>query len=172
VGELYDHFRIWLEGTYTLRILDNFFDLLLKIGPYLLISIGIPFSAVIAFVVSSPLMNPSVFILTAAELGMEMAVARTVTALIFGLAGGLLVMPLFRTMSRTSARISEQPQRPGHTLRLDIWKTFRYTAKYFSIAILLSAAVKVLVPPQAVADFLGSHAATGTLQPILFNLEV
>jgi hypothetical protein len=219
VVEIYYHIRAWLEGTYTLRILENFCDLLLKIGPYLLISVGIsvattrllrgkrflfssrneilsvlsaagiglvsplptyaaipialslmptgvPYSAVIAFVISSPLMNPSVFFLTATELGMEMAIARTATAFILGTAGGLLVMTIFRSLSRASTRTPEAPQRPERTVLMDAWKTFRYTAKYFSIAMLLSAAVKALVPPQAVADLLGSHATTGTLLAI------
>jgi uncharacterized protein len=219
VTEIYYHIRSWLEGTYTLRILENFFDLLIKIGPYLLISIGIsvattrflrgrrllfsstneelsivsaacvglvsplptyaaipialslmptgvPFSAVVAFVIASPLMNPSVFFLTATELGMEMAIARTATAFILGTAGGLLVMTIFRSLGRTSATAPDSPHRPERTLLMDIWKTFLYTAKYFSIAILLSAAVKALVPPQAIADLLGSHATTGTLLAI------
>lgn len=214
--EIYYHIRAWFEGTYTLRILENFCDLLFKIGPYLLISIGIsvattrllrgrrllissrnevlsvvsaacvglvsplptyaaipialslmpagvPFSAVIAFVISSPLMNPSVFFLTATELGMEMAIARTATAFVLGTAGGLLVKTIFRSLSRASTSASDSPHRLERTLLMDIWKTFHYTAKYFSIAILLSAAVKALVPPQAVADLLGSHATTGTL---------
>jgi uncharacterized membrane protein YraQ (UPF0718 family) len=110
-----------LEGTYTLRIINNFIELSVKIAPYFLISIlinimllqylkgrkinfnsksevvsiftgafiglvsplptyaaipigvsfisaGVPFSAIMAFILSSPLMNPSVFFLTAAEL--------------------------------------------------------------------------------------------------------
>jgi uncharacterized protein len=216
VIEIYYHIRSWFEGTYTLRILENFCDLLFKIGPYLLVSIaisvgttrllrgrrllfsprneilsiasaacvglvsplptyaaipialslmptGVPFGAVIAFVIASPLMNPSVFFLTATELGMEMAIARTATAFMLGTAGGLLVMTIFRSMRRTSSTAPDSPHRPEQTLLMDIWKTFQYTAKYFSIAILLSAAVKALVPPQTIADLLGSHATTGTL---------
>jgi uncharacterized membrane protein YraQ (UPF0718 family) len=216
VVEIYYQIRFWLEGTYTLRILENFWDLLFKIGPYLLISIGIsvattrllrgkrilfssrnevlsvvsaacvglvsplptyaaipialalmptgvPFSAVMSFVIASPLMNPSVFFLTVTELGMEMAIARTATAFVLGVAGGLLVMTIFRTIAHPSASASDPPHRPDRTLLMDIWNTFHYTFKYFSMAILLSAAVKALVPPQAIADLLGSHAAAGTL---------
>ena len=39
--EIYYTIMFWLEGTYTLRILENVFDLIIKIGPYLVISIGI-----------------------------------------------------------------------------------------------------------------------------------
>jgi uncharacterized protein len=216
VVEIYYTIMSWLEGTYTLRILENCFDLIIKIGPYLLISIGIsvattrflrgrrllfssknevlsiisaacvglvsplptyaaipialslmptgvPFSAVVAFVVASPLMNPSVFFLTATELGMEMAIARTATAFALGTAGGLLMMTIFRSLSRVPACATDVSHRPDRTLLMDVWKTLQYTGKYFSIAILLSAAVKALVPPQAIADFLGPDATTGTL---------
>ncbi len=217
--KIYYTIMSWLEGTYTLRILENFFDLIIKIGPYLLISIGIsvattrflrgrrllfstknevlsivsaacvglvsplptyaaipialslmptgvPFSAVVAFVIASPLMNPSVFFLTATELGMEMAIARTATAFALGTAGGLLMMTIFRSLSRVPASAPDVPHRPDRTLLMDVWKTLQYTGKYFSIAILLSAAVKALVPPQAIADLLGPHATTGTLVAI------
>jgi uncharacterized protein len=219
VLEIYYHMRAWLEGTYTLRILDNYCDLLWKIGPYLLISIGIsvattrllrgrrllfssrveilailfaacvglvsplptyaaipialslmptgvPFSAVIAFVVSSPLMNPGVFFLTATELGMEMAIARTATAFILGMVGGVMVMTIFRFLSPATTGQPDPTIRSERTLLTDLWRAFRYAARVFSIAILLSAAVKALVPPQAVADLFGSNAAMGTLLAI------
>ena len=62
---------------------------------FTLMPAGIPFSAVLAFAISSPLMNPSVFFLTATQLGFEMAVVRTLAALIIGVAGGLAVMYVF-----------------------------------------------------------------------------
>ena len=110
--ENYFKLRGFFEGTYTLRIFDNFFELFFKIAPYLIISIainvaairyfggkkftltsksriisifigafiglisplptyaaipigvslaaaGVPFSAIMSFILSSPLMNPS-----------------------------------------------------------------------------------------------------------------
>jgi uncharacterized protein len=219
----YYYIRAWLEGTYTLRILENAWDLLLKIGPYLLVSLvisvaasrlmrkrkllfstrreavsillaaliglvsplptyaaipvalslmsgGVPFSAVIAFVVSSPLMNPSIFFLTATELGIEMALARTLTAFLLGAAGGLLVMTVFRSIPVLPQKNASPPPAPDRPLSTDIWKTVRYTAKYFSIAILLSAAVKALVAPQAIADLLGPNARMGTLFAIALGV--
>jgi uncharacterized protein len=214
--QLYYHICYLLEGTYTLRILDNAWDLLAKIGPYLLLSIcisvavtrlfrkmplrfssrneilsilsaalvglvsplptyaaipvslsltasGIPFSAVIAFVISSPLMNPSIFFLTATELGMEMAVVRTLAAFVVGATGGFLVMTVLRSLSRSTDMLPKPPPESERSLLMDFWRTTRYTAKVFSVAIVLSAAVKALVPPQAVADLLGAHAHMGTL---------
>jgi uncharacterized protein len=214
--EIYFRIKTWFEGTYTLRILDGAGDLLLKIGPYLLVSIcisvvvtrlmrgrkllftpgseflaivsaalvglvsplptyaaipmglslipaGVPFAAVLAFAITSPLMNPSVFFLTVTQLGMEMAIARTVTAFFLGVAGGLLAMRMFSSFARGIA-VPPGPHHQGErTLLTDLWKTTAYSGKYFSIAILISAAVKALVPPQAVMDLLGPDARVGTL---------
>jgi uncharacterized protein len=206
----------WLEGTYTLRILEDFFDLLIKIGPYLLVSIalnvvvlryfrgkrflfsnrsellsiifaaliglisplptyaaipiglsliptGIPFSAVLSFVISSPLMNPSIFFLTATQLGMEMALARTFTAFLLGIIGGIFAMTILRSIYNSEKTIPANPTPSKRTVASDIYHNTKYVAKYFSIAILLSAAVKALVPPEAIASLLGGNTKTGTL---------
>jgi uncharacterized membrane protein YraQ (UPF0718 family) len=124
---------------------------------------GAPFSAVLAFAISSPLMNPSIFYLTAARLGMEMAVVRTVTAFLIGCIGGALTLALFRSfrnegVARVGVWTSEE-----RSLWTDIRRTSVYTGKVFFLAILISAAVKALIPAQTVVDLAGEHAAMGTL---------
>jgi uncharacterized protein len=224
--DIYFQVRAWLEGTYTLRILENAWDLLLKVGPYLLVSLaigimtsrlvtrkrlcfssrsevvsillgaaigllsplptyaaipvaislmtggGIPFSAVIAFVISSPLINPSIFFLTVTQLGLGMALARTVTAFALGALGGLSGMKIFRSLRvlpEKSLPVTVTEQRP---LKDEILRTVRYAGKYFSIAILLSAAVKALIAPQAIVDLLGSDARMGTLVAIALGVPL
>jgi uncharacterized membrane protein YraQ (UPF0718 family) len=221
--ETYYHIRDLLEGTYTLRILEGAFDLLLTIGPYLAVSIiigvaatryfrvnkpvfssrsellsilsatvigvvsplptyaaipvglslmpaGVPFSAVLAFAISSPLMNPSIFFLTATQLGVEIAVVRTVAAFILGSTGGVAVMYVFKFLPRPAlvGTAVQNTAVPG--LAADFWKNTRYTVKVFSVSILLSAAVKALVPPQAIVDLLGEHARMGTLIAIALGV--
>jgi uncharacterized protein len=215
--EMYYYFRDWFEGTYTLRIIDGFFDLLLKIGPYMIAGIlisvatnrffrrrkrllftvgneflaimaasavglvsplptyaaipvglslmpaGVPFSAVLAFAITSPLMNPTIFYLTAARLGMEMALARAVTAFIVGCIGGLLILTLFPKLKiGTEVKSVAQYMEP-RPLWVDIWRTTLYTGRVFSVTLLISAAVKALIPAQAIVDLVGEHAAMGTL---------
>jgi len=220
---VYYHIRAVLEGTYTLRIIENAVDLLAAIGPFLVVSVfigvaatrffrsrplrfsarsevlsvvsaallglvsplptyaaipvaltlipaGVPFSAVLAFVVSSPLMNPSVFFLTATQLGAGMAIARTVTAFLTGAAAGFAVMPVFRSLPLPAVPGEPAVDRPGPTFGQDLKRAARYTAKVFSVSILLSAAVKALVPPQAVADLLGEHARAGTIAAIALGV--
>ncbi len=223
MSEAYYYILDLLEGTYTLRILKEAVDLLLTIGPYLVISIiigvaatryfrskkpafsprselltivsaaiigvvsplptyaaipvglslmpaGIPFSAVLAFAIASPLMNPSVFFLTATQLGIELAVVRTVTAVILGGTAGLAVMYSFKLLPHPRADVADTPHSPPKTIAADFWSSARYTAKVFSVSILLSAAVKALVPPQVVADLLGEHARMGTLMAIALGV--
>ena len=52
---------------------------------------GVPLGPVMAFWVSSPLMDPSMFVLTAGVLGMDYAIARLVTAVVMGAGAGYLI---------------------------------------------------------------------------------
>ncbi len=56
-----------------------------------LLAVGAPLSAVMAFWLASPLMDPAMFLITAGTLGTGFAVAKTVAAVALGLGGGLLV---------------------------------------------------------------------------------
>ncbi|MEJ1126409.1 permease [Variovorax sp. CCNWLW225] len=55
-----------------------------------LIIAGVPLAPIMAFWMSSPLMDPTMFVMTAASLGLEFAVIKTVAAVVIGLfAGGV-----------------------------------------------------------------------------------
>jgi uncharacterized membrane protein YraQ (UPF0718 family) len=56
-----------------------------------LLAMGVPLSAVMAFWLASPLMDPSMFVLTAGVLDLEFAIAKTLAAVGLGAAGGLIV---------------------------------------------------------------------------------
>jgi len=217
--ELYYHIRNWFEGTYTLRIIEYFFELFWKILPYILISIilnvvtvrfvrkkditysssstlvailtaaliglvsplptyaaipiglslmpaGLPFGAVIAFILSSPLMNPTIFFLTATQISPAMAIARAVTAFLIAVAGGILSSTIFTKLFDRSAIASVSIRRPNKTVYQDVISNSRYMFKYFSISLLLSAAVRALIPPEAIASLLGNNAKVSTLVAI------
>lgn len=57
-----------------------------------LLAVGAPLSAVMAFWLASPLMDPAMFTITWGELGLDFALAKTVAAVGLGLMGGLLTM--------------------------------------------------------------------------------
>lgn len=62
-----------------------------------LLAMGVPLSAVMAFWLASPVIDPSMFALTVGVLGMEFAVAKTLAAIGLGVAGGYITLALTRT---------------------------------------------------------------------------
>ncbi len=58
---------------------------------------GAPLSAVMAFWLSSPLMDPAMFLITSGTLGFDFAIAKTLAAVGLGLFGGFAVKTLART---------------------------------------------------------------------------
>ena len=128
-----------------------------------LMATGIPFSAVMAFVLSSPLMNPMIFFLTATQISMEMAIARTVTAFILAVIGGLLKAKIFKQLYHVETIKTHIPTSSQRSLAKDIYGNAKYMLKYFSIAILLSAAVRALVPPEMITRLLAGNAKISTL---------
>ena len=216
VIDQYYHIRNLLEGTYTLRILEDFFDLWWKILPYIIISIGLnvagaryarnktllrpasneflsiiiaaliglasplptyaavpmglslmatglPFSAVIAFILSSPLMNPTIFFLTATQISMSMAIARTVSAFLLAVVGGMLAAKVFTRLYQVQPGVVSLRSTAERSLQQDILANSKYILKYFSIALLLSSAVRALVPPETITDLLGGDGKVSTL---------
>lgn len=59
-----------------------------------LLRAGVPLAPVMAFWLASPVMDPQMFLLTAAVLGVPFAVAKTIAAVAIGLAGGLVTRGL------------------------------------------------------------------------------
>ena len=61
-----------------------------------LLGAGVPLAPVMAFWISSPLMDPNMFILTTAQLGVGFAIAKTLAAIGMGAASGFASMALAR----------------------------------------------------------------------------
>jgi uncharacterized protein len=62
-----------------------------------LLAMGVPLAAVMAFWLASPIMDPSMFVLTAGVLGADFAIAKTVAAIGLGLFGGFAITAFQRT---------------------------------------------------------------------------
>ncbi|MEL6977918.1 MAG: permease [Pseudomonadota bacterium] len=72
-----------------------------------LLAMGVPLSAVMAFWLASPVMDPAMFVLTAGTIDMEFAIAKTIAAIGLGLYGGFL------TAWAQNAGWLAEPLRPG-----------------------------------------------------------
>ena len=77
-----------------------------------LLAVGAPLSAVMAFWLASPLMDPAMFLITGGTLGWNFAVAKTVAAVGLGLFGGTLTM-VFAKSAVFSHPLREQPKVGG-----------------------------------------------------------
>jgi len=202
------------EGTYTLRIIKSFFELFIKIAPYLLVSIlihvfliritkkrgltltikrngsaiiaaallgivsplptyaavpiglsfvplGVPFAAVIAFVIASPLINPSVFFLTSTQLGLDIALWRLATALILAIAAGIISLYLFKSITLPESTIKKK-EKSDRSFFQELNAGLIFFGKHFTAALLISAVVKALISPELIREILGQQI-TGSL---------
>ena len=61
-----------------------------------LLGAGVPLAPVMAFWIASPIMDPEMFILTAAGIGLDFAMAKTLAAIVMGLLAGFAVLVIQR----------------------------------------------------------------------------
>ena len=136
---------------------------------------GAPVSAIMAFWLSSPLIDPSTALITAAALGWDFAAGKAVAAIGLGLFGGFAVRFLFRG-SAFSAPLREDADCGGCETELaaggTVWRfwreaprlaTFRseavsnarFLVKWLALAYLLQALLVVYVPADAIAGAVG-----------------
>ena len=150
-----------------------------------LLAVGAPLSAVMAFWLASPLMDPAMFSVTAGELGFAFASAKTVAAVGLGLLGGFVTMVFARSAvfadplkpkttggSCCSAKSPFQGKPEwkfwGEAARRE---TFRDTAlenglfllKWLVLAYILESVMLTYVPAESIASLLGGEG----LRPIV-----
>lgn len=140
---------------------------------------GVPLSPVMAFCLASPVMDPEMFILTAAGIDMNFAVAKTATAIGLGLFAGFAVAGIqrwgyLRQPLRLTARSGcgnpsfdarapveiawrfwQEPQR-ATVFCQEIRKNGQFLGKWMTLAFLLESLMLAYLPPQWVAGLVGT----------------
>jgi uncharacterized membrane protein YraQ (UPF0718 family) len=142
-----------------------------------LLAAGTPLSAVMAFWLSSPLMDPPQFMITTGALGIEFAVGKVIFAVAIGLAGGFVMQAL------TGAGAFAEPLRPQggcaskccgaealtgkpfwrfweqverrETFRTTAWEQAIFLTKWLSLAYLLEGLLIEYVPAEAIGGLVG-----------------
>lgn len=159
-----------------------------------LLAAGIPWAPVMSFFVSSPLMSPAAFVFTAGVLGMKIAIAKLVAAVLLGIGVGLITMYLtkhgylnnqLRHKEKESSsckcecdKSATKPAKGGNPSfnSTGRWSDFGksvshqaiFIGKYFVLFILISAVIRVLVPDDWIMQIFGqSHAYSVPLAAIL-----
>lgn len=142
-----------------------------------LLAMGTPLSAVMAFWLSSPLMDPAGFAITTGALGIEFAIGKTAAAVGVGLVGGFIVKGLLSSgafadplkQRKTSGCCSCGPNPLNGKPVWKFWQhaerreTFRSTAfdqalflgKWLAFAYLLEGLLIHHVPAEQVASLVG-----------------
>ncbi len=136
-----------------------------------LLVIGVPLPALMALMVSSPLINPNLFVLTAGAMGLEMALLRAGSALLLGSTAGYLTLWLVnrklldpQKVIRNDQQFSlsqfsgKSKERTPSGFLLELYKMTRYVSKYFFLAIVLAAAIKIAVNPKVIILLFSSES--------------
>lgn len=142
-----------------------------------LLAMGVPLSAVMAFWLASPVMDPSMFVLTSGVLGVEFAIAKTLSAIGLGVFGGVVV----HVLSRSGALVDPLKDGIGNggcggaSVRAPkpvVWKfwddagrrgkfgrealkTTLFLAQWLVLAFLLESLMLALVPAEVITATLG-----------------
>ncbi|MEM9349066.1 MAG: permease [Pseudomonadota bacterium] len=146
-----------------------------------LLAVGAPLSAVMAFWLASPLMDPAMFTITAGAISWEFAVAKTVAAVSLGLMGGFVTLalmkspvfadPLRETQQKRGCGCGPSPfsGRPvwqfwGEAPRREIFRETSvenalFLLKWLTLAYLLESLMLAYVPAEWIAGALGGTGA-------------
>ncbi|MBR0965674.1 permease [Bradyrhizobium diazoefficiens] len=146
-----------------------------------LLAAGVPLAPVMAFWMSSPLMDPNHFFITASALGWEFAVARATAAVGLGLFSGYATMVFVRTIGfknplkvrvklaganrydrNTTVAIRWQfwKERARSQLFVSHWiKTFWFLLKWLALAFLVEGLMIAYLPPMTIASWMHGRGA-------------
>jgi uncharacterized membrane protein YraQ (UPF0718 family) len=150
-----------------------------------LLVVGVPLPAVMAFWVSSPLMDPEQFILMAATLGLGFTLAKTIAAVAMGLLAGLATLavqraggfgePLRAGLGKgCKSGVSEAAE-----LRWAIWRdaarrrdftvealrVAEFLAKWLLLAFAIESLMVAWLPPDLIATHLGGSGWQAIAEP-------
>lgn len=144
-----------------------------------LLAVGAPLSAVMAFWLSSPLMDPAMFLITSGTLGFDFALGKTIAAVGMGLFGGSLTM-LFAKSAVFQDPLREKPEVGGCCgvkkpfSGTPVWKfwgdadrreTFKdatlenavFLLKWLALAYTIEALMIRYIPAELIANILGGQ---------------
>ena len=146
-----------------------------------LLGAGVPLAPVMAFWIASPIMDPEMFILTAAGIGFNFALAKTFAAILMGLLAGFAVLVIQRygglgdplRANSTSSCASSCASETSTTVRWQFWKepTRRqlfaneaatigtFLGKWLTLAFFLESLMVAYVSSDWIASYVGSDNA-------------
>lgn len=136
-----------------------------------LIGIGVPLPVLMALMVASPLINPNLFVLTAGAMGYEIAILRLLSAIVLGIVAGYSTLWLETkkiidptTIVKNKDRFTlnqfaeEGDKKTLSAFLIESYKMGRYVSKYFFLAIVLAAGIKIAINPNIIVRLFDSDS--------------
>ncbi|MGE4595021.1 MAG: permease [Gammaproteobacteria bacterium] len=142
---------------------------------------GVPIAPVLAFCIASPIMDPEMFILTAAELGIEFALIKTVSAIVMGLLAGYGTLLISKTgylddslkdiaQPNCSSSCSNEDKAEvvykfwkiserRSTFGKEVFSVGLFLTRWLAFAFLLESLMLVYVPNDLIVNWLGDGNA-------------
>lgn len=154
-----------------------------------MLALGTPLSAVMAFWLASPLIDPPTILITAGALGWAFAVGKAVAAVSIGLAGGFIIKSLMTTGAFANPLRREKNVKPGcgpsladskpvwnfwsEPVRIDHFKSEALSnglmlVKWLSFAYVLEALLIRYIPAETIVQVVGGTGIT----PIILSAFV
>lgn len=146
---------------------------------------GVPLAAIMSFWVASPIMSPSMFVVTAGGLGLEFALVKTFSAIGIGVFSGLIIVSLQRwnwllnpLRQQTPPSAAEAtPLGTEKTIQWRIWQQadritifvrntksmLLFLCKWLSLAFVLESLMIAYLPGEWLGQHLGSHSVSAIL---------
>ena len=144
-----------------------------------LLAAGVPIAPVLAFCIASPIMDPEMFILTSAELGVEFALIKTLSAVAMGLLAGYSALLLsnagylndaLKDIAKPSCSSScsskdeaiilykfWQSPKARQTFIIEALSIGIFLTRWLTFAFLLESLLLVYVPSDFIVSWLGSE---------------
>lgn len=144
-----------------------------------LLAVGAPLSAIMAFWLSSPLIDPPTLLITAGALGWDFAIAKAVGAVALGLMGGFAMLAITRTGAFADPARANLPTRgcgcgPSPMSGKPVWRFWQeaerrgefrtewvanalFLAKWLAFAYVLEALLIRYVPAELIASAVGGE---------------
>jgi uncharacterized membrane protein YraQ (UPF0718 family) len=126
---------------------------------------GTPLAPLMAFLVASPILNPTIFMLTVGAFGTQMAVLRLISGILLGItAGYIFLIPGLKKGNFKQDENVNADKKINNKLNRNYLQRFLkelkgstlYMMKYFLIALVIAAAIKNLISTEQVNWLLGN----------------
>ncbi len=142
-----------------------------------LLAAGVPLPAVMAFWIASPIMDPEMFILTAAGIGLNFAIAKTIAAIALGLFAGFATLFIQQAGYLQNVLVKQSSCASGCSVKPEIevtWAFWRedsrigaflneirsngwFLGKWLMLAFFLESLMVAYVPSSLIASAVGAE---------------